>query len=99
MNVQKLEIIAFVITLASFCGSVLYNIWRISASVATMRHGLEKQDLRLEHLVDSHALTFNGLRERNEHSISRLKGEIEDLSDRQEDVENFLQKNTAFEKR
>lgn len=99
MNAQKIEAIVFAITLISFCGSVLYNVWRISASVSTMRHSLEKQDLRLEHLVDSHTLTFNGLRERNEHSISRLRGELEELSDRQEDVENFLQKNTAFEKR
>lgn len=96
---NKLETLALLTTLISFCASVLYQVWRMSSSVSDMRHNLEKQDIRLENLNDVQSLAFNGFREKIEHSVTRLRSELSELDQRLESTEGFLTKNTAFQKR
>lgn len=96
---NKFETIGFAITVISFCGSVLFQVWKVSSSVSDMKHGLEKQDIRLENLNDVQALAFNGFRERIDHAITRVRSEVQTLDNRTEGIENFLVKTTAFEKR
>lgn len=96
---SRLESIALIATIVSFCASTLYQVWRISDAVAGMRHNLEKQDIRLENLNDVQALSFNGFKEKIEHFITRSRNESKELDDRLKSVENFLTKTTEFEKR
>lgn len=53
----------------------------------------------IEHLRDAQALAMNGLRELIEHRSSRLTNAAQQTSDRLEEVEGWLAKNTTYERR
>ena len=100
------ESLAFILGLISLAGA----LWRIFSAIASMkdqlrtdirdvRENLQMKDMTLENLQDKQALAFNGLKERIDHSIIRLKAENNELKIRVASIEGYLVKTTNFEVR
>ena len=99
-------IVTGVITIVTSIWKVQRLINDIEDSVVKLRYELSKGLNDLEHRVDVATMTANGYKERIDHNSSRHKAEEEKLSLRLEstnetidDIENFIQKTTAYERR
>lgn len=54
---------------------------------------------KFEGVRDTHELTVNGLNERISHSVNRIKGEVQSLDAKLDDIESYLEKETSYHKR
>lgn len=72
---------------------------RLETRDLELREQIQQIQLRLEHQTDRTELLFNGLKERAEHTKSRFATELERLTSLITDLENYLQKNTSYERR
>jgi prefoldin subunit 5 len=90
--------------------TIITALWRAFDSIARMRekvgdsiqelnHQIEK--LRISEQSDREwaELSIRGTIEKLEHFSTRTRGELKELDTRMDDVEGFLQKTTAFERR
>ncbi len=85
---EAIALIGGILGIATGFISLLAVLWRVSQSAA-----------RVEHQIDKLELTVNGIRERMEHINTRLSNEHRELERSLTDVENYLHKNTAYERR
>ena len=72
---------------------------RLESSDQALTAKLSELALRLEHTNDRFDLGVNGLRERIEHINTRVSGQQREFGVTLTDVENYLQKNTPYERR
>lgn len=103
---EHLAVIGGIIGVVTGFITILSALWRVSIAAADLRtkHELlrdliEDGDRQLQHELEKLGLTVNGVRERMEHINTRISSQSKDLGRSLADVENFLQKSTAFEKR
>lgn len=101
---NKIETVIGLITITTSVCATLIFIWKLGNAVARIQADLQAQiaasnyernmnDLRLEHLQDSLALGFNGMREKFEHFSARSRNESKELEARMRRMESCLQRN------
>lgn len=85
---------------------IVVSLWKLFAireqlqsNITENRHRLQLLEQRSTHLVDQQELFLNGLQERLQHVRDRSLDAEKGLNRRLCDVENFLEKSTAFEVR
>lgn len=86
-------------TIASFLLRAVNAIHGLRQAQERLAGQIERESSDLRHELEKQTLTINGYRERVEHVNLRLTNNTEKLMVRMTDVENFLQKTTAFEYR
>ena len=99
-------------TLAGFLGIVISlitiasTVWKASGAISELRRSQERLEsaLRseiseLQHQDEKLELLTNGFKERTEHINVRLTANYNQVAGTLEDVEGWLQKNTAYERR
>lgn len=83
--------------------TIILFLWKVFQTVGLLElklqnqinsafNQLEKKDVQLENLALSHELLVNGLKERAEHSISRLRETVDANGKRLTDLERWSQK-------
>lgn len=94
-----LGIVISLITIAS-------TVWKASSAIAELRRSHERLEAALrseisglQHENEKLLLMTNGYKERTEHLNARLTANYQHVSALLEDVEGWLQKNTAYERR
>jgi hypothetical protein len=92
---MKFEGVGTVISLIS----LIATIWKVSAAYAAMKHELELKDKEIEAFLDKQELIINGLQEKFGHFSNRFRGEVEAVSGRVSQLEDFLTKTTDYERR
>lgn len=82
------------------------TIVKVTNAIAGLRHAIAEVDDKIErlrsdsfHEVEKLALTSNGIRERMEHINTRLSNQHREITATASDIETFLVKTTAYEKR
>lgn len=98
--------IVSILTGVLFLLPLIGALWRIFRIKEELQDQIQKLEHRLallsaeqEHMSDRQELGFNGFRERIEHTASRLRQDTDRSNQRIDQVENFLAKTTAYEKR
>lgn len=87
---------------------LLAALWKVFDSIASLKERLNSQitavghqtqliELELKSLNEKGQLAINGLKERHDHSINRLKAEFERLDQKVEQIEGFLAKASGYE--
>lgn len=84
------------LTLITLTVSLIAGLWQIFSKMSDVKVGLEKNDTRLEYLLDKQTLTTNQLQEKINHNTNRLRAESKNLSIRVAGIEGFLMKTTDF---
>lgn len=93
--------------------TIISSIWKVQKmfndiedNIDKLRYDLNKLIDTLDHRVDVAVMTANGYKERIDHNAQRHKAEEDKLHGRIDrnaeiidDLENFIQKTTAYEKR
>lgn len=102
------EFLANAATLTVFLIPLIAALWKIFDSIAALRerfntrldqiaHSAQIIELEMKALQDKGELAINGLREKHDHSINRLKNEFELLDRKVEQLEGFLAKTSGYE--
>ncbi|MBW4542430.1 MAG: hypothetical protein KME43_25340 [Myxacorys chilensis ATA2-1-KO14] len=106
----KPEVIGILISVLSFCFGIMAFVWKASTTVAAMKTDLRELNLVVQHngqlgdeklgrMNDCIVLGFNNVKEALQHLRTRQLNEQTETDHRVEDLEDFLAKTTAFEKR
>ncbi|MBW4420150.1 MAG: hypothetical protein KME13_13105 [Myxacorys californica WJT36-NPBG1] len=106
----KVETVAFFLTVLSFCIATSTTVWKMSASLATMKaelrelifqsqHELDAKTKEMGHIDDKLMLGINGAMEIAQHVRERTDRTHEQVSSRITDIELFLSKHLQFERR
>lgn len=72
---------------------------KLQSDIKGNAHRLDLLEQHCEDEVDKHVLAFNGLRELTDHVRERSTDKETKLNDRLVDVECYLEKTTAFQRR
>ena len=94
-----LGVVAAAIPIVASLWKAFTVIANLKSEISEIRHQNSTEDLKLGHMEDSLKLTANGLLERINHLANRTQTNHERLQKRIEDVEGFLTKSTAFNRR
>jgi hypothetical protein len=94
-----LGFIAFAIPIVGALWKLFSVREELQTKILGNQHRLDLLDQRIEHLVDQQKLFLNGIQERVQHTRDRSKHAEEALDLRLSDLEGFVEKTTAFNRR
>jgi IS4 transposase len=99
VTIAVLQFIVFSLPIVGALWAVFSVRSKLQSDIKDNAHRLDLVESHFENMADKHLLAFNGLRELVEHVRSRSTREEEKLDDRLSDLECYLEKTTAFQRR
>lgn len=93
------SLITGLVALVSVLLKAMSTIASFKADLADLDDKIERLRSDHDHQLDRQLLIVNGCRERIEHIDTRIKGQLNRLTSTTEDMEAWLTKNTAYERR
>jgi len=103
---MDIAVVATLIGLTVGLISITATIVKATTAIVSLRHAIGEVEDKVErlrsdgyHEIEKLALTSNGIRERMEHINTRLSNQHRDIGASLSDIETFLVKTTAYEKR
>lgn len=92
-------IVVGLISMGSAVAKVAHGISTIRQAIDDVEARIDRLKLESDHEIEKLQLTVNGVRERMEHINTRVSGQLREKVGAIDDVEIFLAKTTAYEKR
>lgn len=76
-----------------------FYLSNLKREIESLKDLQARQQADFEHEVEKLQLVINGLKERIEHINTRVSGQLKEQGNSVSDLENYLVKNTSYERR
>ncbi|WNZ28174.1 hypothetical protein HJG54_35260 (plasmid) [Leptolyngbya sp. NK1-12] len=85
--------------LISVLAKPTFYLSNLKREIESLKDSQARQQADFDHEIEKLQLVMNGVRERVEHINTRVSGQLKEQAGTLSDLENWLTKNTSYERR